>query len=373
MTIAYLSTFYPYRGGIAQFNASLYRALEKEHQIKAFTFTRQYPEFLFPGKTQMVTEKDNADKIPAERLLDTVNPLTLGATAKAIKNIEPDILLMKYWMPFFAPSLGAVAGKMEKTTKRIAILDNVIPHEKHFYDIPLTKYFLNRCDGFVVMSESVKKDLLSLKPDAKYILHQHPYYDHFGNKEEITAARQKLNIGKDQKVLLFFGFIRGYKGLDILLEAFKNAPSDYTLVIAGEPYEDFEKYQPALDALKAQGKNIVDLIRYIDDNEVPTLFSASDVCVLSYKSATQSGIASIAMHFDLPMIVTNVGGLPEEVENGKTGMITEEVAAVAVWKSVEQYFQGNLKSTFQQNIAATKQQRSWKNLADKVVEFSKTI
>jgi len=373
LTIAYLSTFYPYRGGIAQFNASLYRALEKEHQVKAFTFTRQYPEFLFPGKTQMVTEKDNADKIPAERLLDTVNPLTTGVTAKAIKKIQPDILLMKYWMPFFAPSLGAVAGKMKSKTKSIAILDNVIPHEKHFYDIPLTKYFLNRCDGFVVMSESVKKDLLSLNPDAKYILHHHPYYDHFGNKEEISTAREKLNIGKDQKVLLFFGFIRGYKGLDILLEAFKNAPSDYTLVIAGEPYEDFAKYQPALDGLKAQGKNIVDFIRYIEDHEVPILFSASDVCVLSYKSATQSGIASIAMHFDLPMIVTNVGGLPEEVENGKTGMITPEVNASSVWKSIEQYFQQNLKTIFQQNIAATKQQRSWKNLADRLVEFSKTL
>lgn len=321
----------------------------------------------------MVEDKDIADKIPAERLLDTVNPFTGSITAKAINNTHPDLLVMKYWMPFFAPSLGAVAAKMKSKTKVIAILDNVIPHEKHFYDIPLTEYFLKRCDGFVVMSESVRTDLLSLQPKAKCILHQHPYYDHFGAKLEVAEARKKLGIGKEQKVLLFFGFIRAYKGLDILLEAFKNAPSDYTLVIAGEPYEDFEKYQPALDALKAQGKNIIDRIRYIGDHEVPELFSASDVCVLSYKSATQSGIASIAMHFDLPMIVTPVGGLPEEVDNGKTGMVTEEVSAGAVWKSVEQFFSKNLKPVFQQNIAATKQERSWKVLADRIVDFSETL
>jgi len=321
----------------------------------------------------MVEEKDNADKIPAERLLDTVNPFTGSITAKAINKTEPDILLMKYWMPFFAPSLGAVASKMNSNTKTIAILDNVLPHEKHFYDIPLTKYFLNQCDGFVVMSDAVKKDLLSLKPDAKFILHQHPFYDHFGPIEDRAAALAKLSIAADQKVLLFFGFIRGYKGLDILLEAFKNADNDHTLLIAGEPYEDFEKYQPAIDALKAAGKNVVDHIRYIEDHEVPTLFSASDVCVLPYKSATQSGIASIAMHFELPMIVTNVGGLPEEVDNGKTGMISTEVSAPAVWQAIDAYFKNNLKSTFQQNIAATKQQRSWKNLAESVVAFSKTI
>jgi len=371
MKIAYLSTFYPFRGGIAQFNASLYRAFEKENEVKAFTFKRQYPEILFPGKTQMVQENDHADKIPAQRTLDTVNPFTYISTAKAIKNVDADILVMKYWMPFFAPALGYISGKTK--AKSIAIIDNAIPHEKHFYDAPLSKYFLNRCDGFVVMSDSVKKDLLSLKPNAKFIQHAHPFYDHFGAIVNKGEARKSLNIADNQKVILFFGFIRAYKGLDILLEAFINATADYTLVIAGEPYEDFSKYQPAVDELKKQGKNVIDIVRYIDDHEVATLFSAADVAALPYKSATQSGIASIAMHFEIPMIVTNVGGLPEEVENGKTGMVVDKVEPILFWKSVEEYFSKSLKENFQKRIRETKEERSWKKLADRIVEFSKSL
>ncbi len=371
MKIAYLSTFYPFRGGIAQFNASLFRALEKENQMKAFTFSRQYPEFLFPGKTQMVQEKDNAYKIDAIQTLDSANPFTYFSTAKKINEFGADILLMKYWMPYFAPSLGTVCARVK--AKKIVIIDNAIPHEKHFYDVPLSKYFLNRCDGFVVMSDSVKNDLLSLKPDAKYILHAHPFYNHFGDKLNPEEAKKKLNIPINQKVILFFGFIRAYKGLDILLEAFKNAGSEYTLLIAGEPYEDFSKYQPAVDELKKQGKNIIDIVRYIDDHEVATLFSAADVAALSYKSATQSGIASIAMHFETPMIVTNVGGLPEEVENGKTGMVVEKPDALLFWNAIEQYFKNNLKESFQKQIALTKAERSWEKLAQRVVDFSKTL
>lgn len=371
MKIAYLSTFYPFRGGIAQFNASLFRAFEKENEVKAFTFKRQYPEFLFPGKTQMVQANDNADKIHAHRVLDTVNPLSYISTAKAINKADADVLVMKYWMPFFAPSLGYVAGKTR--AKSIAIIDNAIPHEKHFYDAPLSKYFLNRCDGFVVMSDSVKKDLLSLKPNAKYIQHSHPFYDHFGAIENQATAKEKLNIGRDQKVVLFFGFIRAYKGLDVLLDAFKSASSDYTLVIAGEPYEDFTKYQPSIDALKKEGKNIVEMVRYIEDHEVATLFSAADVAALSYKSATQSGIASIAMHFEIPMIVTNVGGLPEEVENGKTGMVVNEVDGKAFWKAIHTYFGDQLKPSFQQAIKETKSERSWAKLAAAITNFSKTL
>lgn len=371
MKIAYLSTFYPFRGGIAQFNASLYRAFEKENEVQAFTFKRQYPEILFPGKTQMVQEKDNADKIPAKRTLDTINPFTYISTAKAINTANTDLLIMKYWMPFFAPSLGYISGASK--AKSIAIIDNAIPHEKHFYDAPLSKYFLNRCDGFVVMSDSVKNDLLSLKPNAKFIQHAHPFYDHFGAKQDKLKARKSLNIGENQKVILFFGFIRAYKGLDVLLDAFKNAGKDYTLVIAGEPYEDFSKYQPAVDALKKEGKNIIDLVRYIDDHEVATLFSAADVAALPYKSATQSGIASIAMHFETPMIVTNVGGLPEEVENGKTGMVVNEVSGADFWKALDHYFNANLSAAFQERIRATKAERSWDKLASAIIDFSKTL
>src|ERR1051326_4881285 len=199
MRIAYLSTFYPFRGGIAQFNASLYRAFEKQHEIKAFTFTRQYPDFLFPGETQMVTEKDRADKILSERILDTLNPFTYSSAARKVKNFSPDILLMKYWMSYMAPSLGTVAKKVKKNSKVITILDNVIPHEKRFFDEAFTKYFLRQNYGFVVMSDAVKKDLLKLKPDAKYIFHPHPLYNHFGNKVDSSEAKRKLNIPRSEE------------------------------------------------------------------------------------------------------------------------------------------------------------------------------
>ncbi|MCK5742096.1 MAG: glycosyl transferase, partial [Chlorobi bacterium] len=181
MKIAYLSTFYPFRGGIAQFNALLYRVLEKQHDINAYTFSRQYPKILFPGSSQMVGDNDPADKIPSKQVLDTINPITYFTASGKINRFAPDLMLMKYWMPFFAPSLGHVA----KSTKRhgtinISVLDNVIPHERRTGDIALTKLFLNQNHGFVVMSKKVEQDLLSLKPDAKYIFHEHPLYEQFG-------------------------------------------------------------------------------------------------------------------------------------------------------------------------------------------------
>src|SRR6185295_1202851 len=227
MKIAYLSTFYPFRGGISQFNASLYRELEKNHEIKAYTFSRQYPDILFPGNSQYVSDNDPADKIPAERILDTVNPLSYYSAASKINSFSPDIFLTKFWMPFFAPALGKVARKLNKKTTKIAVLDNVIPHEKRPFDDNLIRYFLNSYDKFVVMSGKVKEDLLTLKPNAEFVQVMHPLYSHFGAKTDKRTARQKLNIGIEKKVLLFFGFIRDYKGLDLLIEALAMLPEDY--------------------------------------------------------------------------------------------------------------------------------------------------
>src|ERR1035437_6043426 len=278
MKLAYLSTFYPFRGGTAQFNASLYRAFEKEHTVKAFTFTRQYPDFLFPGETQMVTEKDNADKISSERILDTMNPLSYYSSASKIRKFSPDILLMKYWMSYMAPSLGTVAKKIKEQSKVITILDNVIPHEKNFFDAAFTKYFLKQNHGFVVMSDSVKNDLLKFIPDAKYIFHSHPLYDHFGKKADSIEARKKLKIPGEKKVVLFFGFIRDYKGLDLLIDAVAKLNDEYVLVIAGEVYGSFEKYDQQIEKLGIQNK-ISSHVRYISDDEVPLFFSSADVCV----------------------------------------------------------------------------------------------
>ena len=372
MKITFLSTMFPFRGGIAQFNANLYRELEKQHEMQAVTFTRQYPKALFPGETQMVTEKDTVDPIPTVRLLDTLNPFTYLSTAGKIRKFGPDLLITKYWMTFFAPSLGTVARRMLRKTIRISILDNVIPHEKRFFDKACNRYFLKNNDGFVVMSDSVLADLLTLKPDAKYLRADHPLYDHFGEKLNREEACSRLGLDPSKKIVLFFGFIRDYKGLDILLDAAANLPEDYTIVVAGEVYGSFEKYEKQIAALGIASR--VKLFNhYIGDNEVPAYFSASDVCVLPYKTATQSGITSIAMHFSLPVIATDVGGLSELVHHEKTGLIVEKPEAALLSDSLVRYFDQNLKEQFISQLEIEKKEHSWSLFAAKLIAFSKEL
>lgn len=373
MKIAYLSTFYPYRGGIAQFNANLYRELEKEYSIKAFTFTRQYPDFLFPGKTQLVTGEDKADIIPSIRCLDTINPFTWGKSARLIAKEKPDLLLMKYWMSFFGPSLGNVAGRLKRRgTKVITVLDNVIPHEKRFIDKPFTKYFLKRNTGFVAMTESVKQDLLSLRPNAPVILLPHPLYDHFGKALDMKEARKKLGVREDSKVLLFFGIIRDYKGLDLLIDAFGMLDKSYDLIIAGESYGSFEKYQQQIDK-NPNKENIKVFDRYIGDDEVPLFFSACDVTVLPYKSATQSGITSIAYHFEVPLIATDTGGLKETIKHGITGLIADKPEVSLIKQRIEEFYSGNTAADFRSEIRKLKEELSWKKFAKELIDFSKSL
>ena len=372
MKIAFLSTFYPFRGGIAQFNALMYRTFEKKHSVKAVTFKRQYPNFLFPGETQYVTKDDNADEIPAKELLDSINPLTYVSTSKAIKAYQPDILITKYWMTFFGPSLGYVCKTLKKTTKRISILDNVIPHEKRFFDGFCNNYFLKNNDGFIVMSDAVLKDLLSIVPDAQYLRVNHPVYNHFPAKIEQTEAQRELKLDPSKKTLLFFGFIRDYKGLDLLIQAMDYLDENYQLIIAGEVYGSFEKYQQLIDASKSKD-NIHLFNKYIGDDEVTIYFSASDVCILPYKSATQSGITSIANHYDLPIIATNVGGLKETIHHLKTGLIVEQPEIQLIAQAVNTYFTANYKNEFSEEIKKEKAENSWENFCEKIIEFSKTI
>jgi glycosyltransferase involved in cell wall biosynthesis len=373
MRIAYLSTFFPYRGGIAQFNASLYREFEKLAEIQAYTFIRQYPGFLFPGQSQFVSENDPADIIPANRILDTINPFSWEKCAREIQKFNPDLLITKFWMPYFAPSLGRVARILHKKgTKSIAILDNVIPHEKRIFDITLINYFLNSQDGFIVMSQKVADDLHKFLPDAKYEYFPHPIYSHFQGQIPQNIAREKLQIPQNKKVLLFFGFIRDYKGLDILLRAMKLLPEDYHLIIAGEVYGNFNKYQEIIDELKLQN-SITLLNRYITDDEVPAIFSASDVCVLPYRSATQSGIISVAYQYNLPVIATDVGGLRETLEQDNTGLIVEKNDPGELAAKIQYYFENNLKVELSNNIDLFKSKYTWENLAKKILELSNKI
>jgi glycosyltransferase involved in cell wall biosynthesis len=367
MRIALLSTVYPLRGGIAQFNAALYRELEKTHDVRAFTFTRQYPSLLFPGETQYVTETDNADPIPSVEILDSINPISYFRTAQRIRDFKPDLLLTKFWMPFFAPSLGYVSGKLRKCgTKTITMLDNVIPHEPRIGDRQLLRYFLDRTDGFIAMSEIVKNDLLKLKPGAKYALTPHPVYAHFGEPVDSDEARQKLGIPGDKNVLLFFGFIRKYKGLDILIQALEDLPESYLLVVAGEMYGDFAEYKKFIDATGTAAK-IKLFVRYIDDDEVPLFFSAADVAVLPYKSATQSGIAQIARHFHLPLIVTDAGGLAEMVEEGKTGLVVRTLDSRKIAERIAFYFDSDLKARFSSAIAGQSHKYTWVGFVEAIL------
>ena len=374
MKIGILSAFYPYRGGIAQFNASIYRNFEKQnHQVKAFTFSLQYPEFLFPGATQFVTENDKADRIDADRVLNTVNPFSYYTTYKKILKFQPDLVILRYWMPFFAPSLGTVAYLLrQKRIKTMAILDNITPHEKKIGDKILNNYFISNNDGFLVMGSSVEKDLLEIKPNAKYLFHPHPLYSHFGEKIEKQVARAKLQISNHKKVLLFFGLIRKYKGLDLVIETFNDLDEDYFLLIAGESYEDFSKYQEAI-AKNKNKENISVNTAYILDDEVPKYFCAADVCVLPYKSATQSGIIAISYHFDLPVIVTDVGSLKEIVMPYQSGIVIDQPKTELIIKAINQYFEDGKPEFYQKNIQKFKEKYSWEGLTDQIVKFVSSV
>ena len=369
MKIAILSCFYPYRGGISQFNACLFEELSKQHIVKAFNFKRQYPEFLFPGKTQLVTADDEAVPVESESLLDTANPFSYISTYRQIRDWEPDVLIVRYWMSYFAPSLGYITRRMKKHSKVISILDNVIPHEQHFFDAPLTRYFLKGSTGSITLCEAVSKDLLALKPGAEYTVIQHPLYSHFGEKMERSKAEELLGLESGRKNILFFGLIRTYKGLDILLEAFGMLPEGYQLIIAGEPYGSYEKYQQIIDRLPNKDKIYSDL-KYIKDSEVSKYFSAADLAVLPYRSATQSGISSVSYHFEVPMIVTDVGGLKETIGDRGTGLVSPEGTPEAICKEILRYFSDrSIADRCIENIRLEKERLSWKTFARKLMDF----
>lgn len=373
MRIAILSCFYPFRGGIAQFNASLFEELSKSHAVRAFNFKRQYPDILFPGKTQYVTEEDEAVSIESKALLDTVNPFSWIRTASEIREWKPDMLILRYWMPWFAPSLGFVARRLSRHCKVIPILDNVIPHERHWFDSPLTRYFLSGANGCVTLCKEVSEDLLRLCPNMPHTVLPHPIYSHFGEKMGRDEAENELGLEHGLKNILFFGLIREYKGLDILIEAFDKLEDGYQLIIAGEPYGSFDKYQSLIN--KCRRKDRIKVFpKYIRDSEVKTYFSAADVTVLPYRSATQSGISSISYHFEVPMIVTEVGGLKETIGDRGTGIVSASGKAEDIASVIKAYFADpGIRQNCINSIRSEKQRLSWSKFAADLTEFSTTI
>jgi len=374
MRIAILSCFYPYRGGIAQFNANCLKELGLSHDVKAFNFKLQYPEFLFPGKTQYVTPQDEAINVDSDRVLNSINPFSWIATAGKIRKWNPDVLILRYWMPFFAPSLGFVAKRMRKNCKVIGILDNVIPHEKHPFDGVLTKYFLSGLDGCITLCSEVAEDLKALQKNARFTVLPHPIYSHFGQKMSREEAEKKLNVKSGRKNILFFGLIREYKGLDILLDAFDIINnSNYQLIIAGEPYGSFEKYQKIIN--RSPGRDRIYVFPdYIRDSEVSTFFSAADVVVLPYRSATQSGISSVAYHFEVPLIVTDVGGLKETIGDRGTGIVTKEITPRRIAAEILDFFSNqDRQAMYIRNIKAEKERLSWSKFCSDLIDFARSL
>ena len=365
MKIAFLSTFYPFRGGIAQFNGALFRALEKEHEIKAFNFSTQYPSFLFPGKTQYVEKDDKADNIPSERVLNSMNPASFVQTVKKIKEYKPDLLIIGYWMPYMAPSLGYVAGKMKKYCKVVSIVHNATPHEQGKLDKSLSTYFFKKNSSCVALSNAVRNELKTKFPNIETTVLLHPVYEHFGVKMDKVEAYSQLSIPSEKKHILFFGLIREYKGVDLLIEAMSELPDNYDLTIAGEVYGSFDQYQKQIDQ-RGLADRIHLQLKYIPDEDVKLFFSMADVVALPYKSATQSGIIAIAKHFGKPVVATNVGGLSDFIKHPSEGEITKSITPKEIAKSIRNV----LENQENNNPATENKPYSWDDFAKKLIDFS---
>lgn len=367
MKIAILSPFYPYRGGISQFSSFLSQELKKEHKVKLFSFYCLYPKLFFPGQTQYVRSEDKTISIYSEKLLNSINPFSYWRTAKSIEKFQPNILIFAYWISFLAISYGYIANYLKNKTKIIFLLHNIISHNPIFFDKFINRWLFKQCNNFIVMSDIVKKELLTLRPHASYCLSPHPIYNHFGGKIEQNIAQKILNLHSNKKTLLFFGLIRNYKGLDLLIDALSLLDASYQLIIAGEPYNSFEKYQQQIKISPAR-ERIQVLNKYIDDKEVSVLFSAADILVLPYKSATQSGVIPIAYHFEIPVVATDVGGLKETIEKFNTGVICKAQANSLAWGINKIFTVGITK--FINPIRKAKKDLSWEIFAKKIIKFA---
>ncbi|MFN3940671.1 MAG: glycosyltransferase [Chitinophagales bacterium] len=363
-----LGTAYPYRGGLAAFNERLaQKFVIQGHNVSIITFTLQYPKVLFPGKTQYSDSPPPADLIIL-RKVNAINPINWWNVGNYIRKQQPDILIIKYWLPFMAPCFGTIVriAKKNGVTKVICIADNIIPHEPGFYDNIFTKYFIKQMDAFVVMSASVLKDLAQFDRKKMRATSPHPLFDNFGTNISKQDACHHLHLNPSKKYILFFGFIREYKGLDILLKAFCKGglPDDIELIIAGEFYTDRTPY---LELIPEACENKIHWFdRFIADEEVKNFFCAADLLVQPYKHATQSGVTQIAYHFELPMIVTNVGGLTEMVPDDVVGYVVEPDVD-AIENAIKKYFIENKQSLFAKNMQEEKKRFGWDRMVDTVI------
>jgi len=366
-TIKIIGPAYPFRGGIATTNERLAQEFVSiGFDVEIETFTVQYPSFLFPGKTQF-NSKPAPENLIIFRTINSVNPLSWLKVGRRISTQRPDLVIIRYWLPFMAPCLGTIAWSIRKNghTKIICLADNIIPHEHRPGDRWLTNFFIQRIDGLIAMSKSVLNDGNSFRKNLPQGYCPHPIFDNYGERLSLDVARQKLKLNLQTRYLLFFGFIRDYKGLDLLINAFADSrlrKFPVKLLVAGEYYSSPEPY---LDLIKKH--NLESLIElrtdFIPDDEVNLYFSAADLVVQPYKSATQSGVTQIGYHFNKPMLVTNVGGLSEIIPHGKIGYVVEPESQ-EIADALVDFYENDRIAEFEANIVEEKKKFTWENMAN---------
>lgn len=368
MKIILLGPAHPYRGGLASIMETMAREYQSRgHEVRIYTFTVQYPSLLFPGKSQYV-ETPAPEDLHIERVMNTVNPLNWVSLGLRLKREKTDMILMKYWTPFMAPCFGTIAriARTNGVTKVVCQIDNVEPHEHHIIDKPCNHYYLGGVDGFVYMSEQVHGELKAYT-QAPALFSPHPMFENFGKAVARDEACRKIGIDPEVNYTLFFGLIRDYKGLDLLLEAWaKWQPDGRKLLIAGEFYTSREKYIELIERLDLKDRVVLH-DRFIADEDVRYYFSAADCLVLPYRTATQSGVTQIAYNFSLPMVVTRVGGLPEIVPDGRVGLVCEPTVE-AIAESLQRIYQGDELIRFKGNFAEERKRFSWGAMCDKLIE-----
>jgi D-inositol-3-phosphate glycosyltransferase len=369
MKVVILGSAHPLRGGLAAYNERLAREyIRQGHSVLIYTFSLQYPGFLFPGTTQYSDQPAPAD-LDIRVRVNSIYPLNWLSVGREIKALDADLLIIKFWLPFMAPCLGTIASiaRSNKKTKVISIIDNIIPHEKRPGDLALASYFVNRVDGFIAQSRSQLEDLNKFDSSKPKLFSPHPLYDNFGARVSKAEAIAKLELEPDCQYLLFFGFIRDYKGLDILLHAMNDARiknSATKLIVAGEFYSEAKPY---LDLIAQLGLTDKVILRtdFIPDDMVRYYFCAADMVVQPYKHATQSGVTQICYHFSRPMLVTNVGGLPEIVPHDVVGYVCEPNAE-SVAEYIHKFYEEHRENTFAANIEVEKEKYRWSVMTDSI-------
>lgn len=372
MKIIFVGTAHPYRGGLAAFNERLADQFRKEgHDVEIYTFTLQYPGFLFPGKTQF-TDDPAPEGLKIQRRINSCNPLNWISVGREIRKKNADMVVFAYWMSFMAPCFGTIAHEVKRNhhTKCIGLIHNMIPHEPNMLDKLFPGYFVKAMDGFTTLSQAVIADIEKFDHKGKpKSWAPHPIYDHYGELIDKAEARRALGLDENGRYVLFFGFIRDYKGLDLLIDAFGDPKLQDTgarLLVAGEFYGDPKPYHDRISSLDIN--DIVVLHNdYIPDSKVNLYFRACDIVAQPYKTATQSGVTQVAFHFEKPMLVTNVGGLPEIVPDGKIGYVVEPDAQ-AISDALVRYYDEAREEAFTEGVREEKKKYGWDRMTAAVMK-----